>query len=224
MSIQKMIFITILCLAITSPGLSEDNSVVKYDYGPVYAAMDQNNDGEVDKEEWFAAGLVQHTYDYLFQQLDKNTDLVVTESEFTRSSPAFEVDANKDGMVSLEEYVEANNKEAAKAEGDSSEGVAKMVSFDLGHIFDAIDANKDGRLTKEEWLGSGLNNDTYVHVFSYLLDADQDGTLTKNEYLVPMEDGTELVRAMDPDNDGKISLEEYIAAQNKTVPTGPTPP
>jgi hypothetical protein len=45
--------------------------------------------------------------------LDGNKDLILTKVEFTSSSPIFEVDTNKDGNVSLEEFVEANKKAAA---------------------------------------------------------------------------------------------------------------
>jgi len=98
-----------------SQGAPQDNrSTAKFDYGPVFEAIDKNKDGKILKDEWMAAGLSQHTYDNLFiKMLDVNKDLSVTKEEFTASSPQFEVDTNKDGKVSLEEYVAANNGRAA---------------------------------------------------------------------------------------------------------------
>ena len=76
--------------------------------------MDKNKDGKVAKEEWLASGMNQDSYDRLFtQMLDSNKDLILTKAEFTASKPIFEVDTNKDGKVSVEEFAEANKKAAA---------------------------------------------------------------------------------------------------------------
>lgn len=92
----------------------DHRDTVKFDYGPVFEAIDTNEDGQILKDEWMAAGLSQHTYDHLFTiMLDVDKDLAVTKEEFTASSPQFEVDTDKDGKVSLEEYVAANNGRAA---------------------------------------------------------------------------------------------------------------
>ena len=70
--------------------------------------------GKVAKEEWLASGMTQDSYDRLFtQMLDTNKDLILTKAEFTASKPIFEVDSNKDGKVTLEEFAEANKKAAA---------------------------------------------------------------------------------------------------------------
>jgi hypothetical protein len=86
----------------------------KLDFGPVYDAMDKNKDGKVAKEEWLASGMNQDSYDRLFtQMLDSNKDLILTKAEFTASKPIFEVDTNKDGKVSLQEFADANKNAAA---------------------------------------------------------------------------------------------------------------
>ena len=220
MSIQKDIGIAMLCLALAGTALAEDSGARKFNYGPVYDAMDKNKDGKVNKEEWLASGLVQHTYDNLFIHIDGNSDLIITKDEFTSSSPGFEVDANKDGKVSLEEYVKANNNQAALATSNGGTGSIVWVKVDLSEAFDAMDKNKDGKINKEEWLGSGLTQDTYIHAFSWVLDSNKDQFLTKDEFSRPMEDGSELLLAIDPNKDQKVSLEEYVNAQNKTIPTG----
>jgi len=130
MSIEKVIGITVVCLALAGTAMAQggspqgqapaggapqaQSSGPKLDFGPVYDAMDKNKDGKVAKDEWLGSGMTQDSYDKLFtQMLDGNKDLILTKAEFTSSSPMFEVDTNKDGKASLEEFVEANKKAAA---------------------------------------------------------------------------------------------------------------
>jgi len=137
MHINKIIGITITCLAFAGTALGQGgpqgqasgdaapnhNVPAKFDYGPVFDALDTNHDGKVAKEEWLASGLSQHTYDNLFiKMIDTNKDLVINKTEFTASSPQFEVDTDKDGKVSLREYIAANNGREAimKASGGST--------------------------------------------------------------------------------------------------------
>jgi hypothetical protein len=137
MRIYKIIGATIICLTFActvlvqggaqgqapAGGPAQDHkSTAKFDYGPVFEALDKNHDGKVTKEEWLASGLSQFTYDNLFvKTLDTNKDGVVTKDEFTASSPQFEVDTNKDGKVSVEEYIAANNgREAIMKAGGSA--------------------------------------------------------------------------------------------------------
>lgn len=129
MRIQNLIGITIICLAFAVQAIAQgapqgQGGGQKFDYGPVYDAMDKDQDGKVAKEEWLASGMTQDSYDRLFlQMLDSDKDQILTKAEFTASSPLFEVDTNKDGKVSLEEYVEANKK-AAESLGSGGQGEA----------------------------------------------------------------------------------------------------
>ena len=148
MRIQKVLVITIICLAIACPVLAQqvgiqgqpagdqpqgqapggapqgNSSNANLDFGPAYDAMDKDKDGKVAKEEWLASGMNQDSYNKLFtEMLDGNKDLIITKAEFTSSKPLFEVDTNKDGKVSLQEFVDANKK-AVKSMGSGGQGDA----------------------------------------------------------------------------------------------------
>lgn len=137
MSIQKIIGIIIICLALAGSVLAQGDSQgqpagsaaegqasdVKLDYGAVFDGMDINKDGKVTKEEWLASGMTQDSYDKPFtNQLDTNKDGSLTKQEFTSSTPRFEVDTNKDGKVTVQEYAEANKKAAAALSSGSQSG------------------------------------------------------------------------------------------------------
>lgn len=50
--------------------------------------------------------------------------------------------------------------------------------FDIvGDKFDKIDTNKDGKISKEEWIASGLSEDDFINV-----DTNKDGEVSKDEY------------------------------------------
>ncbi len=128
MKIQRIIGMTIICLAISSLAMAQPQGApaggpggpsqgnltsAKVDMTPVYEAMDTNKDGKVDKAEWLASGMTQDSYDKLFtQMLDKDKDGYLTKADILAAIPMFEVDTNKDGKVSIEEFVEANKKAA----------------------------------------------------------------------------------------------------------------
>jgi hypothetical protein len=135
MSIKKVIFITVICLAFAgqaiaqgqapaggqggapggAPGAQGSGSTI--DMSPAFNSMDKDKDGKVTKEEFLATGMTQSMYDNLFvNMLDKNKDSVITKDEL--GAPLFDVDTDKDGKCSLEEYVKANkNAEAQRAAG-----------------------------------------------------------------------------------------------------------
>jgi hypothetical protein len=78
---------------------------------PVYEAMDTNKDGSVNKEEWLASGMTKDSYDKLFSlMLDTDKDGYRTKADILAAIPRFEVDTNKDGKASIEEFVAANKR------------------------------------------------------------------------------------------------------------------
>ena len=126
MRIQKVIGITIICLAFAGLALAQggppqgqapggapqgQESGAKVDMGPAFDSMDISKDGKVNKEEWEASGMPEGSYDTLFQMLDGDKDGVISKNEL--GAPLFDVDTNKDGKCSLEEYVTANKSAAA---------------------------------------------------------------------------------------------------------------
>ena len=84
---------------------------------------------------------------------------------------------------------------------------ASKTTLDFHPAFDGIDANHDGKITKEEWLGSGLSQVSYDHLFK-MLDSKNQGYLTYEDLAkMPMFE-------IDYNKDGKVSLAEYLKAQN----------
>lgn len=137
MRIQKILGITIICLAISGLALAQPQggppggapgggmpggnggapqggqSAASLDMTPVYEAMDTNKDGLVNKDEWLASGMTQDSYDKLFtQMLDKDKDGNLTKDDIMGAIPMFEVDTNGDGKASMEEFATANKKAA----------------------------------------------------------------------------------------------------------------
>ena len=130
MRIQKIFGVITICLAISGLALAQpqdgpqgaapggvpqgEQGAAKLDMSPVYEAMDTNKDGLVNKEEWLASGMTQDSYDKLFSlMLDTDKDGYLTKADILGAIPRFEVDTNKDGKASIEEFVEANKKAAA---------------------------------------------------------------------------------------------------------------
>lgn len=132
MRIYKIIGITIIHLAIAGLALAQGAHPPQgqkdtkgggstLDMSPAFNSMDKDKDGKITKEEFLATGMTQSMYDNLFAtMLDGNKDGVLTENEL--GAPRFDVDTDKDGKCSLEEYVTANkNAEAQRATNSQDE-------------------------------------------------------------------------------------------------------
>jgi len=131
-----------------------------------------------------------------FQAMDtnKNKQLSVNEMEEGMAGIHAEMDANKDGMVNVEEYVTywcgaAPKAKAAKASvrGNKKSHFKKMDANGDGAVtsaecvaywtvrFNDVDENKDGKLTKQEYTQSLI-------VWFADIDVDKDSSITVTEY------------------------------------------
>jgi hypothetical protein len=85
----------------------------------------------------------------------------------------------------------------------------QAVKLDYGPVFDTLDADHDGSVTRSEWFAGGLSEHTFEHLFSIMLDVDKDGTVDKEEFTA-----SSPQFEVDTDQDGNVSLAEYVTANN----------
>jgi len=76
----------------------------------------------------------------------------------------------------------SGNASIAQATGGEPQGQGSGAKVDYGKEFDAMDTNRDLKVTRDEWLASGMTQDSYDNQFAKMLDTDKDGILTKAEY------------------------------------------
>lgn len=143
----------------------------------VFQKMDANNDGKVTAEERQA-----ERRDW-FKQLDANGDGKVTPDEFV-GQRFVSYDINKDGVVTMEEYVvffagatAAIDQTAAcdkqDGNGDNEVSAVEVIAYRKS-VFAAMDANGDGKLAPDE-MKAGADKKFKS------LDANNDGFVTVEE-------------------------------------------
>jgi Ca2+-binding EF-hand superfamily protein len=105
-----------------------------------------------------------------------------------------DLDKNRDGQVSLEEYLAFFGAEHPQRR-----------QF-LEYEFRKYDRNGDGFITHEEhWAPVSLEDEFRA------LDKNQDGRISLDEFL----QGEKLFRQLDRNHDGVITLEEYLDAYRR---------
>jgi len=143
----------------------------------IFHKTDANNDGKLTAEEQ-QAGIK----DWL-KELDANGDGKVAADEFV-GQKFVNIDINKDGSVTMEEYVvffagadAAADQTAAcdkwDANGDSEVSAVEVIAYRKS-VFAAMDANGDGKVAPDE-----MKADYSKRFKSY--DANNDGFVTVEE-------------------------------------------
>jgi Ca2+-binding EF-hand superfamily protein len=149
-----------------------------------FRALDHDGDGRLSRAEWHAGA-------ELFTRLDRNRDGFVSAAEFTgsqdddREDRFADLDTNHDGRVSRSEW----------------HGAAA--------VFNALDANRDGVLTRAEAVGTeGGSADEFRSV-----DINGDGVIQRNEWHW----NVAAFDRLDTNHDGRLSRAEFEATPTVTV-------
>ena len=127
------------------------------------------------------------------------------------------IDTNRDGSISLEEYITASEPVAALAMDYDGSDVRVLSSDDaywlLRRDYRAYDSNGDGKVDKREFMP---RFDVTTRISFYAVDVDGDGLLTLDE-LTSFANGTEeetsrlesSFNALDANGNGSVTLQEY---------------
>ena len=163
--------------------------------GQFLMRADANGDGALTKQELAearknlsaakpaaGAGAGLPTVDEMFQRHDKNADGKLTKDELPEfaAERLMRADANGDGELSKEELTEMRKKWAEQAgaaagrDGPGGAGPGAGGRFDSAEMFQRLDRNGDGSLTKDE-LPERLAE------LLMRADADGNGSLSKEE-------------------------------------------
>jgi Ca2+-binding EF-hand superfamily protein len=231
-----------LALLAGSAGLTQAQNGGGINYRELFQQLDANGDRVVDRGEVPESG--QAAFDQLVKHADGNKDgridleeyqqmLVSLREAFSAPGARFAaLDKNGDGKIARDEFpgppflftrADANGDgvltkdEAEKLpSGPGPGGPAAAAAFRQRVL--AMDKNGDGKVSKDEFTGQ-------PGVFDRL-DANKDGFVTPQEAAQPARPGAggppparpglmgPGLRAMDKNNDGKISKDEF---------TGPAP-
>lgn len=128
-------------------------------------------------------------------------------------------DADKDGTVTLDEYLAVEDDRFEKADGDG-DGFVTALEFESamggaaerrgGRMLDRLDTDKDGRISVAEAEADAVER---VKRRFARLDKDQDGFIGKAELAgdkdrTASRRGSRMMERIDTDKDGRISTAE----------------
>lgn len=124
----------------------------------MFSYYDENNDGFVDKMEYFSISNSR------FEKIDDNEDGKVTEEEAKKTFIAkrfpskikqwfLKSDINKDGIISSYEMKKDSKKEflAQDINNDSKLSKNEMSEYRKNKRFQSMDLNGDGSISKDEF-------------------------------------------------------------------------
>jgi len=137
-----------------------------------FTRMDSDNNQQISQEE-FMAHVKQQRVEHKakrFSTMDTNGDMHVSQEEYLtakreRAMAKFaQIDANNDARLDQEEYIDAKRKR----------GFGKGKDQRNKRMFDKLDQNEDGIVTKAESLAAWAN-------WFNTLDTNHDGNVTQDE-------------------------------------------
>jgi hypothetical protein len=190
------------------------------------AEVDADGDGRITQSEWLAAGGRASEFDARRPDGSINRDRLRdlrdnhrrTHASDVAVNTAFDVlDANGDGRTTLSECSDAGGTEAEfiaiSNNGFIEEADLMRVRMtsdaSLRTGFDDLDTDSDGQLLLAEWLASGGTAAEFAAI-------SHDGSIDEAHLVAArMRSDAALVTGftvLDANNDGRISLEEYLAA------------
>lgn len=187
-----------------------------------FRGMDRDGDGVITRSEWRGSAQA-------FRQQDWNGDGVLSGDEVnpaahrpvvrqpvddSRNRPFTDwtaarfanLDRNRDGVVSRDEWADADSFRRADHNGDGhvtrDEFLATGVDTNRADRFASLDGNRDGRVDRNEWRGT----DTAFAA----LDRNGDGALTRDEFAARGDDPTaDLFASLDVNRDRRVSQDEW---------------
>ncbi|EEY55349.1 nephrocystin-4-like protein [Phytophthora infestans T30-4] len=204
-----------------------------------FAHFDANGDGEITRAE-LKRGLValgcfkdmeEADFDLLLEQLDEDGKLMTKLKALMEQAVAKGVsidacfahfDKDGDGNIKTEEFVTAMTELGFAADKSVICGVLKL-----------LDRNESGTISLSEFKqlfpaeASGVDvKKCFAH-----FDSDNSGVITKEEFVnamkqlpgfenVPDEETLEIVKKLDEDESGSVSLEEFEASLSKEASDG----
>jgi len=158
------------------------------DWSPAhFRSLDHNRDNRLARSEW-------HGSQELFTRFDRNRDGFVSASEFSgagadddRDDRFADLDTNRDGRVSRDEW------------------------HGSGAVFDALDANRDGVLTRKEAVGTGYEaQDEFRSV-----DVNRDNAVTPDEWHW----NRAAFDRLDANHDGRLTRQEWDNSTQTVLPS-----
>lgn len=212
----------ILTKTLTTDDIADKNSIgVNSDFGgnpdTIFAAIDKNSDGSISRKELSkylkSSGFPYKSVKNLFLMLDKNGDGVITLEEMrdafaskaaTEKQTEAAVDETMDDILALidEEILSPSKK-------DRSVAINTDFLGDPDKVFDAIDKNSDGSISKKELSrylqSSGFSYDSIKELF-VALDKNGDGVITRDEMKLAFSNKAEI-----EDNKNGIASKDILA-------------
>lgn len=135
MSIYRLMSVIVICLALSTSALAQqaqaqegapgqapagNSSMVTLDVSPFIKAVDTDKDGNITTAEWKATGLNEALFT-VFDSEKKNT---FSKDVMAQMSHPAEMDADKDGKLTLDEFKNANKDIGAQGGPGGAQGGA----------------------------------------------------------------------------------------------------